>query len=181
MSTGDLNRSQPPASPRAVTAAGRKRPSRVRLSPAEHRRLSVQTWESLFQSQVAVMQLLRENPVFRQLSMREYDVLYTLSRCPDGWLRLHELNRHVLLTQPSISRLVERLEAQGLLQRRIAEDDRRGVLIGLTEAGRQMQRELGREHVKDIHRLIGSALSPKEMKQLAALTHKLKLAVQDES
>ncbi|MDT7786230.1 MAG: hypothetical protein QOF58_4649, partial [Pseudonocardiales bacterium] len=37
--------------------------------------------------------------VWGDLTMREYDVLYTLSKC-DGPLRMSELNRHVLLSQP---------------------------------------------------------------------------------
>lgn len=147
------------------------------LSNAEHRKLSVQAWEALFSAQVTVIRKLRDNPVFKRLTMREYDVLYTLSKCPDGWLRLNELNKHVLLTQPSISRLVDRLEARGLLQRKLVEADRRGVLIGLTEAGLGIQRELGREHVKDIQQVVGSALDDEELRELVRLTRKLDAAV----
>lgn len=150
------------------------------LSNADHRKLSVQAWESLFSAQVTVIRKLRDNPVFKGLSMREYDVLYTLSKCPSGWLRLNELNKHVLLTQPSISRLVERLEARDLVQRKLVEEDRRGVLIGLTETGRQIQRELGREHVKDIQELVGSVLDEAELRELARITRKLDAAIADQ-
>ena len=40
--------------------------------------------------------------------MKEYDVLYTLSKCSNP-IRLSELNRHVLLSQPALSRMVDRL------------------------------------------------------------------------
>ena len=59
------------------------------------------------------MRQLQAGPAFRKLAINEYDVLFTLSRCPSGWLRLNELNDHVLLSQSSLSRLVERLESAG--------------------------------------------------------------------
>ncbi|WP_285725209.1 MarR family winged helix-turn-helix transcriptional regulator [Psychromicrobium xiongbiense] len=143
------------------------------LSRATHRRLSTSAWEALFRAQVAVNRRLQRDAVFKELSMHEYDVLYTLSKCPTTRLRLNELNRYVLLTQPSISRLVERLEARGLLSRRTADDDRRGVLVGLTEAGLELQRSVGREHVKDIHAVMSHGLDADELAQLERLTRKL--------
>lgn len=136
-------------------------------------RLSAETWEAVFRAQVGIMRRLQKDPAFRHLSMREYDVLFNLTRCPDGWLRLNELNEHVLLSQPSLSRMVDRLEARGLLQRRPAPGDQRGVLIGLTDQGREMQRQLGRAHVQEIHRLLGSALDEGELRQLKGLAEKL--------
>ncbi|NYE94699.1 DNA-binding MarR family transcriptional regulator [Psychromicrobium silvestre] len=136
-------------------------------------KLSVDSWESFFRAQVRVLQRLQRDPVFKKISIREYDVLYTLSNCPSGWVRLNELNRNVLLTQPSMSRLVERLEARGLIQRRAAEEDRRGVEIGLTQAGRELQKTIGREHAQDIHCLFSSSLSEQEMRELIRLSNKL--------
>jgi DNA-binding MarR family transcriptional regulator len=121
---------------------------------------------------------LQADAVFGEVSMREYDVLFNLSRCPSGWLRLNELNEHVLLSQPSISRMVERLERQGLVQRRTVQEDKRGVLIGLTDAGRELQRRVGRQHVRDIDELVGTSLSEAELEQLRQLTDKLRLAVE---
>ncbi len=178
-----MSRPEPDGRSGSGGSSGPRQPSQsdrpARLSNAEHRKLSVQAWESLFSAQVSVIRSLRDNPVFKRLSMREYDVLYTLSKCPSGWLRLNEINRHVLLTQPSISRLVERLEARGLVQRKLVAEDRRGVLIGLTEPGKQMQRELGREHVKDIQQVVGSVLDEAELRELARITRKLDAAVRE--
>ena len=52
------------------------------------------------------------------------------------------------------------------MQRKTVPEDGRGVLIGLTEAGRELQKEIGREHVRDIDRLLGSGLTPEELKTL---------------
>lgn len=126
---------------------------------------------------MAVMRELHKEPSFKKVGSREYDVLFTLSQCPTGWVRLNELNDNVLLTQPSISRMVDRLEARGLIQRKTAEDDRRGVLIGLTEAGAALQKEVGRAHVHNILDVMETALSDEEMRTLLELTSKLRESV----
>lgn len=140
-------------------------------------RLAAETWESLFRAQVAVMRRLQSGPAFKELAVNEYDVLFTLSRCPSGWLRLNELNDNVLLSQSSLSRLVERLEKRGLLERMPAPQDGRGVLLKLTDAGRDLQKQIGREHVRDISALITPALTAGEQRELLRLTEKLRGAV----
>ena len=140
-------------------------------------RLAAETWESLFRAQVAVMRRLQSGPAFRDLAVNEYDVLFTLSRCPSGWLRLKELNDNVLLSQSSLSRLVDRLEKRGLVERQPAPDDGRGVLLKLTEEGAGLQKEIGREHVRDIAELVGPALTAAEQRELLRLTEKLRASL----
>lgn len=147
------------------------------MSAAAHRRLATDSWESLLRSQMTMMRELHKEPSIKELGSREYDILYNLSRCPNGWLRLNELNEHLLLTQPSISRMVDRLEARGLIERRTPENDRRGVLIRLTEEGAALQKSVGRAHVKDILELMGEALTDDEMRTLLELTSKLSASV----
>lgn len=147
------------------------------MSTATHRRLTTDSWESLLRAQVTVMREFNKEPLLKELGSREYDVLFSLSRCSSGWLRLNELNDHVLLTQPSISRMVDRLESRGLVQRKTVEEDKRGVLIGLTEAGVAVQKKVGRAHVEHIQEIMETALSDDEMRTLLALTEKLKRSV----
>ncbi|GAB3526009.1 MarR family winged helix-turn-helix transcriptional regulator [Arthrobacter monumenti] len=142
-----------------------------------HIRAATDAWESLFRAQVSVMRLLQADAAFRNLNMREYDVLFNLSRCPTGWLRLNDLNALLLMSQPSLSRMVDRLEARGLLDRKQAPEDHRGVLIGLTQEGAELQKTIGREHVRSIGRIVGGALSPEELTQLQALTMKLRASI----
>ena len=149
-------------------------PGRQGESPV---RLAAETWESLFRAQVAVMRRLQSAPAFKTLPVNEYDVLFTLSRCPTGWLRLNELNDNVLLSQSSLSRLVERLEKRGLVERMPAPQDGRGVLLTLTDAGRELQKQIGREHVRDISELLTPALTPAEQRELLRLTEKLRGSV----
>src|SRR6478735_352892 len=140
-------------------------------------RLAAETWESLFRAQVAVMRRLQSGPAFRNLAVNEYDVLFTLSRCPSGWLRLNELSDNVLLRQSSLSRLVDRLEKRGLVSRMAAPQDGRGVLLQLTDEGRELQQEIGREHVRDISALVAPALTAAEQKELRRLTDKLRASL----
>jgi DNA-binding MarR family transcriptional regulator len=142
-------------------------------------KLAAEAWESLFRAQVTVMRRFSRDDVWAQLSMREYDVLFTLSRCGPHPVRLHELNEHILLSQPSLSRMVERLEAAGLLRREPSNDDRRGTVISLTPAGAEVQRRIGRQHVRTIGRYVGAALDDDELRTLGRLCDKLRHAQQD--
>ena len=63
------------------------------------------------------------------------------------------------------------------MERRPAPDDGRGVLIRLTEAGRELQKTIGREHVRDIAALVGPALTAEEQRELLRLTEKLRASV----
>jgi DNA-binding MarR family transcriptional regulator len=123
------------------------------------------------------MRRLQSGPAFRTLAVNEYDVLFTLSRCPSGWLRLNELNDNVLLSQSSLSRLVDRLEKRGLVERQPAPNDGRGVLLKLTEDGAALQKEIGREHVRDIAELVAPALTAAEQRELLRLTEKLRASL----
>lgn len=142
-------------------------------------RLTAEAWESLFRAQVAVMRRLRTDQSFKKLAIGEYDVLFNLTRCPTGWTRLNELNRNLLISQPSLSRMVERLETKGLVERRQAPNDQRGVMVALTEAGRELQREIGAAHVKVIHSLLGPLLTTVELEQVLDLTQRIRAGVDE--
>ena len=109
--------------------------------------------------------------------MREYDVLYALSKCQDP-INMTELNRHVLLSQPALSRLVDRLAGRGLVERCSDPADGRGVRLSLTEAGRAVQRQIGRQHARGVARAMTAGLDPAELKLLETIC--LKLARQNE-
>src|SRR3954464_587451 len=90
-------------------------------------RLAAETRESLFRAPGAGLRKAQSGRAFRKRAVNEYDVLFTLSRCPSGWLRLNELNDNVLLSQSSLSRLVERLQKNRLLERTPAPPAGRGA------------------------------------------------------
>jgi len=142
-------------------------------------RETTQAWESLFRAQVTLMRRFQADDVWGDVSLREYDVLFTLTTCPGGSARLRELAENSLLTQPSLSRLVERLEVDGLVTRDPVPGDGRGVAVTLTARGRSVQREVGRRHAESIRRYVGGALDADELAALRALTDKLRAGQAD--
>lgn len=148
--------------------------------PAAGVGLSAEAWEAVFRAQVAVMRRLAQDDIWHEVSMREYDVLFQIARSETGHLRLRDLNERILLSQPSLSRLVDRLEARGLLVRERAADDARGVTVRLTDAGAHLQRQVGRRHVRTIHRQVGGALTDQELHTLRDLCTRL-LAAQPQA
>lgn len=129
-------------------------------------------WEALLYAHATLVKRFGSEDIWDEASMREYDVLYTLSKCPEP-ARLGELGRHVLLSQPALSRLVDRLVARGLVGREPDRADRRGVLLSLTAAGAALQREIGGRHARDVARAMRAALTADELGQLEDLCRKL--------
>jgi DNA-binding MarR family transcriptional regulator len=129
-------------------------------------------WEALLSAHAVLMKQFAAEDVWRDISMREYDVLYTLSKCPEP-VRPGELNRHVLLSQPALSRLVDRLAERGIVERKPDPADGRGVLLSLTPTGRALQRQVGRGHARGVARAMTAGLSRAELRQLEAICLKL--------
>lgn len=130
-------------------------------------------WEALYRAQVAVLRQLRAEFPDGGTSITEYDVLFNLSRQPGHALRIRDLNKHLLLTQPSVSRLLDRLAARGFVTKSGDPDDARGTVVTLTEAGLAEFRRVGARHSRSIAAKM-STLTPDELRQLSRLTDKLR-------
>ena len=139
---------------------------------AGHRHLANDAWEALLSAHAVLMKQFAAEDIWTDLSMREYDVLYTLSKCREP-LRLGELNRHVLLSQPALSRLVDRLADRGLVERQPDPADGRSVRLSLTDEGRAVQRQIGRRHARSVAQAMTAGLDPAELGQLETICLKL--------
>ena len=135
--------------------------------------LAVDAWEALFRAQVSVLRQLNAEFPTAEVSFNEYDVLFNLSRQDGHRLRIRDLNRHLLLTQPSVSRMVDRLAAKGLVRKESDPGDGRGTIVCLTEAGFDLFRRVAVVHAASIRDRVGSALDPDELEQLTELCRKL--------
>jgi len=144
--------------------------------PRSDTRVAVDAWESLFRAQVSVMRHLGERFPTTELSINEYDVLFNLSREHGRALRIRDLNKRLLLTQPSVSRLIDRLVARGLVSKCSAPNDARGIVVQLTDDGFHLFRRVALEHMRSIEERVGGALDRDELEQLARLTDKLRAA-----
>ncbi|MDF2992444.1 MAG: MarR family transcriptional regulator [Microbacterium sp.] len=142
---------------------------------------TVAAWESLFRAQVAVMRALAAEFPSDVISLNEYDVLFNITRAPQRRLRLKDLNRHVLLTQPSVSRLVDRLTARGLVTKADDPLDGRGTIVAITPEGFRLFREVAIAHMDAITRHVGAALDGDDLAQLTELCDRLRLAVNGDS
>ena len=139
---------------------------------ADHRHTANDAWEALLTAHASLMRQFNAQDVWEDFTMKEYDVLYTLSKCPNP-IRLSELNRHVLLSQPALSRMVDRLADRGLVSRMTDPSDGRGVRLALTEDGLAVQRRIGRRHGRSVAHAMFGALTPAELRQLEELCVKL--------
>jgi DNA-binding MarR family transcriptional regulator len=125
-------------------------------------------WEALMGAYNTLMRRFASEDMWCEVSLHEYDVLYTLSKCPKPQ-RLGELGRHLMLSQPGLSRLAERLVERGLLAREPDPADARATLLSLTEEGRAVQRRVGRAHARSVADAMTARLTPDQMSTLAAL------------
>ncbi|MFD1720463.1 MarR family winged helix-turn-helix transcriptional regulator [Amnibacterium endophyticum] len=130
-------------------------------------RLANESWEALLHAQAAMMRAFDSERMWDEVSLNEYDVLYALKRAGCA-LRQQELTGAVLLSQPALSRLLERLEQRGLVTRSTDPADRRGVLVELTDAGADLQRRTGGKHARSVEERM-RALTPDQQRQLRDL------------
>lgn len=145
----------------------------ARRSGRSSEHLAVDAWESLFRAQSTLLRRFQASPVWQGRQMREYDVLYQLVSADDTGVRQRDLMSRVMMSQPSLSRVVDRLVAEGFVHRCPDPRDGRGALLSLTEQGRALQRRIGGGHARDIARALRSRLSDDELAQLQELTERL--------
>ncbi|MDI1283290.1 MAG: MarR family winged helix-turn-helix transcriptional regulator [Reyranella sp.] len=102
-----------------------------------------------------------------------YDVLLELESAGERRLRPFELQKAMLFTQYNLSRLIDRLEAQGYIVRTASEDDGRGQMLAITAKGRAVRRKIWPVYAAAIEAAVGTHLSPFEARTLADLLEKL--------
>lgn len=136
--------------------------------------LAVGAWEALFRAQVTIMRELTACFPTGEISFNEYDVLFNLSNQTDRRARIKDLTQHLLLTQPSISRLVDRLAAKGIVEKQSDPGDGRGIIVALTTIGADVFRSTAVRHADAISRRVGGTLDHDELMQLQALCSKLR-------
>lgn len=96
-----------------------------------------QVWQQISAVHERVADAL-ERALFRRhhLRLSEYRALSSLACADLGSLRVQDLVEAVALNQSSVSRIIARLEGEGLCERCVCPDDRRGVFARITDAGR---------------------------------------------
>jgi DNA-binding MarR family transcriptional regulator len=117
----------------------------------------VSAWRALSARHAAVCSALeRELGERHGLGVSDFEVLERLAESVDHQFRAQELADAVHLSQSALSRLISRLEKTGLVERCLCGEDRRGIYVTLTEAGRERHAEAAPTH-RDV---IAGVLAP---------------------
>ncbi len=131
-------------------------------------------WTGLLRAHTRLVgQLDEELRREHDLPLSSYDVLTQLESAPGAEMRMSELAEAVLLSRSGLTRLVDRLERQGLLERRDCPEDARGANAALTERGRGRLYEARATHLDGLRRLYLSRLGPGDQDRLAEIWDRL--------
>lgn len=137
------------------------------------RKLALAAWESLFRAQHELFTEMRADFDDADLTQGEYDVLLSVTRAPEMTARLRDITANMLISQPSVSRLIDRMVTAGLVSKCPDPDDGRGALIRATDAGARTFRRLATTHGRTIATRM-SSLDDDELRTLRDLTEKLR-------
>lgn len=102
------------------------------------------------------------------LPLNSYEVLLKLSDAPEQSLRMGTLADRLLLSRSGLTRLVDRLESRGLVERHSCDDDRRGSYARLTAAGAEAFAEAQPTNLRTIRDLFLNHLDGSDLDALAA-------------
>ena len=134
----------------------------------------VRAWTRLIRAQQAALSAVEadlKTAGFPALAW--YDVLLELSRAKGGGLRPFALEQELLLAQYNLSRLLDRLEQAGYVERLACAEDGRGQIVAITASGRALVKRMWPTYRAAIARHVGAKLSEDEAARLAALLGKL--------
>jgi len=109
----------------------------------------------------------------QDLPLASYDVLVQLVDAPGRRLRMTELASAVLLSRSGLSRLVDRLQREGLVTREAASEDGRGMYAVLQPAGLSRLRTAAPTHLRGVAEHMTSKFSDAELQALRALLDRL--------
>lgn len=135
--------------------------------PADWR---VAAWRSFLRAHATVVrELERDLDEDAAMPLAWYDVLLTLAQAPERKLRMAQLADQVLLSRSGLTRLVDRLEREGLVRRERSASDARGMYTVLTIDGLHRLRGAVPAHLASVQRHWLAHFDDDELRALAAL------------
>lgn len=131
-------------------------------------------WQALLRTHATLTRAMeRELLAAESLPLGEYDVLVQLQAAPDGRLRMAQLADLVLLSRSGLTRLVERMEAAGLVRREICPSDARGAFAVLTAKGAQRLARASATHLRSIQEHFAEPLDSEQLGRLQEVLERL--------
>jgi DNA-binding MarR family transcriptional regulator len=142
----------------------------VASTPSEDR---VQAWDVFRASHAQVKAAISADlETEREMQLAWFDVLHALNNA-GGRLRMQDLAATLLINKSSLTRLVDRIEADGLISREADSADGRGTLAALTKVGRERYRSVKPVYLRAIQRHFGAALADADAASLQRALTKL--------
>jgi DNA-binding MarR family transcriptional regulator len=139
-------------------------------SPSPER---LRAWRLFFESALALIDVLdAELERDAGIPLRWYDVLVKLEETPGG-LRMNELANRILYSKSGFTRVIDRMEEAGLVRRVRPENDRRSILVLLTDEGRTTMERARRHHRHAIEQHFSRHLSDTDVKALTRALEKV--------
>lgn len=131
-------------------------------------------WRAFLKAHATVVDRIDHDLAAEQrLSLSSYDVLIELYEAPDRRLRMHELAQRIVLSRSGLTRLVDRLETEGLLIRDRCGTDRRGAYAVITEQGIAALRKAWPIYAQGISRYFAQWLTQEEAQIFVAALERL--------
>jgi DNA-binding MarR family transcriptional regulator len=103
------------------------------------------------------------------LTINDYEVLLRLARADERRMRRVDLANEVLLSPSGVTRMLDRLQEAGLVDKASCAGDARVTYAVLTEEGMAKLSEVSPGHVADVERVLGEQLDEEEIATLADL------------
>jgi DNA-binding MarR family transcriptional regulator len=128
----------------------------------------VRTWRVMLYAHDRLFKRLGEEMLNEHgLELSWYDVMLHLAEA-DGPLPQRALVERTLTGQSGLSRILARMEVEGLIERVAVESDRRTLLVRLTQLGRERLRRAARTHIAGIKRWFGDRLTARQAEAMRA-------------
>jgi DNA-binding MarR family transcriptional regulator len=135
---------------------------------------ALDSWIRLIRGYASVTRAMSAELVAEHgLTINDYEALLHLSKAEDGRMRRVDLAGLLLLTASGVTRLLDGLEAAGLVERASCASDRRVTYAVLTESGRTRLHQASESHVAGVRAFFEARYSGEELEQLAGLLGRL--------
>lgn len=139
-------------------------------SPSPER---LRAWRLFFETALALIDVLDNN--FEHDSgfpVQWYDVLVHIEDAPEG-LRMNDIAGRILYSKSGLTRVVDRMEKEGLVRRVVPENDRRSIFVVQTDKGREAMTRARRQHHDWIAEHFSRPLADTDIKALTRALEKL--------
>jgi DNA-binding MarR family transcriptional regulator len=141
----------------------------LKLTPEERA-----AWSGFIRAHASIVKELdAELQAAHRLPLSSFDVLVQLSLAPESRMQMHELAEAVHISRSGLTRLVDRLERQGLIERHRGERDPRQVFACITEPGLERLAETTPTHLAGVRRRFLERLTRTQVSQLTVVWNQL--------